>query len=168
MKVYTVQSPPTAGGPDLADPQSVVVIKEGLSWPALLFPLPWLLYLHMWLALIAYVVIVVALSALGEFLGGPLPPLAVAAFHLLFALEANQLRRRGYERLGYRIVGIAMGDTLEEAEIRYFAGREATHQSPQEPPPASSPDPVQPPPAPPPTTTSDVIGLFPAPESSPR
>ena len=164
MKVYTVLLPPTAGAPDPTDPRSVVVVKEGFSWPAFLFPVLWPLYRGMWLVLIAYLAIMVGLAVAGEFLGGPLPAIAATAAHVFFALEANELRRRGYERKGYRLAGITLGETLEEAEIGYFAGRQT--------PPEVMSDRL---PAEPvhgltsgagsaaAASTSDVIGLFPTP-----
>ena len=161
MKVYTVLSPSPAGSADPADPRSVVVVKEGFSWPAFYLPVLWPLYQRLWLVLIVYLAVMAGLAAAGELAGGPLPGLAAVAAHVFFALEANEFRRRRYERRGYRLAGITKGDTLVEAEIGYFAGRDAPPVvKPHEP----AGEPVQhlaSGGSAGPASSSDVIGLFP-------
>lgn len=164
MKVYTVHAPAAD-----ADPMKVVFVKEGVAWPALFFPVLWLLFHRMWLALVVYVVVFGALGIAGETLGGPLPPVVIAGLQILFALEANQLRRRSLARRGFDLVGVVRGGSREEAEIRYFADIAAARR-PVAPPPIERAAPA----APAATASSatnpatnlaggQVVGLFPAP-----
>jgi hypothetical protein len=107
----------------------------------------------------------------------------VLLVHLLFALEANNLRRWTLERRGFRLVAVAEGRNIEEAEIRYFSSREAGDPAlpvPPIPAPPPAPTSVPTPPVPPipPIPTSlrpiqpsaeagDVVGLFPTPATTP-
>ncbi|HVZ14257.1 MAG TPA: DUF2628 domain-containing protein [Bauldia sp.] len=181
MAVYTVLAPqPMDGGTLPPDPMTLVFVKEGFSWPAFLFAGPWLIFRRLWLVLIGYVIVAVALGAAGNALGNPIFGLVMLAVHFLFALEATALRAWTLERHGYRLVGIAEGRREEEAEIRYFteieaqpqAAAGATPQPPQPPVPPTPPAPYSPPSVPrmsrpPSAEAGDVVGLFPAPGGGP-
>jgi len=183
MAVYTVLAPqPTDGGTLPPDPMALVFVKEGFSWPAFLFAGPWLIYRRLWLVLIGYVVVAVALGAAGNAVGGSLFGFAMLALHFLFALEATALRAWTLERHGYRLVGVAEGRREEEAEVRYFTEIEAQPQpipgpAPQPPIPPVPPVPPAPPSYSPPSVprvprtpsaeAGDVVGLFPAPGQAP-
>ncbi len=163
MKTFTVLAPRTdASG--RSDPLGVVFVKEGIAWPALFVPLLWLLYHRMWLELVGFLVLGIAIGVAGEVAGGPVPPLAALTLQVLVALEGNQLRRARLYRRGYDLVGVAAGRNLEEAEIRFFVRREATSTRP--PPPAEPTTPAAGPAVP--AETKDVVGLFPAPEGGTR
>jgi hypothetical protein len=107
----------------------------------------------------------------------------VILLQVLFALEANNLRRWTLERRGHRFAGVAEGRNLEDAEIRHFSDLDAGESvvaappaptTPQTPP---APTTTIPPPPSPPTPgvlyrpdalrpsaeAGDVVGLFPAP-----
>jgi hypothetical protein len=112
--------------------------------------------------------------------GGEFGASVVLLVHLLFALEANNLRRWTLERRGFRLVAVAEGRNIEEAEIRYFSSREAgdtTLAVPPIPAPTSVPTPPVPPAPPIPTSlrpvqpsaeAGDVVGLFPTPATGGR
>lgn len=156
MTTYTVLSPPAKAGPAGPDPDGLVFVKEGFCWPAFYMTVPWLLWRRMWLALIGYLIAIFAIISLVAWLDGPLVWLINILFGLLIALEANNLRRWTLERRGYRLIGIASGANVSEAEFRFFALWAASSAK------KTDPDPPLPS-AFPPTETTEVVGLFPMP-----
>lgn len=156
MTIYTVLAPPAKSGSVGPDPDAFVFVKEGFCWPAFYITVPWLLWRRMWLVLVAYVAIAVAIASLIGWLDGPLGLVILVLFGFLMALEANNLRRWTLERQGFRPVGMASGTNSGEAEFRFFAnwvGSPNRLPSPEKPKPASI-EPVE---------TSEVVGLFPLP-----
>jgi hypothetical protein len=157
MTIYTVHAPP-AGSKGAGDPTRFVFIKEGFCWPALFFPGLWILVRRLWLVLLGFLIVALGLGRLGEALGGPLPGLILALAWLLFAIEANGLRRWTLERNGWRLIGVAEGGRMREAERRFFAtwiGSGAKLPAP--------PAPQPPPPTRPSAEAGQVVGLFPVP-----
>ena len=169
MAIYTVLAPALrdADPSSAPEPMSYVFVKEGFSWPALFFAAPWLIYRRMWLVLVAYVAVAVFVGAIDSQVGGDLPGFFLIIGHLLFAVEANELRRWTLRRRGYRLVDVVEGHGLEEAEIRFFAGRQPEEAITPVPP--SPPAPPAPPvprlgPVQPSAEAGDVVGLFPPPQ----
>ncbi len=158
MTIYTVLSPAPPAGDIAPDPMSLVFVKEGFCWPALLFPEIWLIFRRMWLVLLLDVAVIVVTAILTANLAGragPVVALLVALGRFLFALEANGLRRWTYYRHGYRLIGVVQGRRLWEAELRFFLDwtpGNVPPPAPSEPePPANSPE------------AGEVLGLFPVP-----
>jgi hypothetical protein len=163
MAVFTILAPQARDGDALPDPMALTFIKDGFNWPALFFAGPWLIYRRMWLVLIAYLVIGMGLAFLGERVGVPLG-FAVFLLHIFFAFEANELRRWTLERHGHRLIGVAEGRTLEDAEIRFFSENDVAITAPVLPTPPTPPTPPRPQaPVKPSAEAGDVVGLFPAP-----
>ena len=122
MTVYSVYEPPIEA-PEIAErADRLAFVKEGLSWPALLVPLLWLLYHRMWIEFILLVLVYVALQlAFGtDPQGQALAGWASLAIAVLFAFEANDLRTLSLERRGYRLAGVASGRDRTEAERSFF------------------------------------------------
>jgi hypothetical protein len=164
MTVYTVLAPKVRDGDTLPDPMDVVFVKEGFSWPALFVAGPWLIFRRMWLVLAGYIVLALGLSIITAPLGRAFPGDVLVLIHLLFALEANELRRWTLTHHGYRLIGVVQGRGIEEAEIRYFAAAEDAGAMPVPPVPPTPPAPPRPLPAMQPSAEAgDVVGLFPAP-----
>jgi hypothetical protein len=159
MAIYTVHAPP-AGDRRAADPAAFAFVKEGFCWPALVIPALWLLYRRMWLVFLAYLVVTLALGRLGQDFGDGITGAILVFAWLLFAIEANGLRRWTLERNGWRLIGVAEGSRLADAEQRFYAGWVADGGKiptlPAAPPP--------PPPRPPSAEAGHVVGLFPMPE----
>ncbi len=118
MRIYTVQQglDPRAAGDDLE------FVRDGFSWGAFAFTVVWPLYHGLWLvfvivlagsAVLSAAVSVVGLSDFGR-------SAVWLAAALLFAFEANNLRRWTLHRRGWRDVGVAAGRTLSDAEHRFF------------------------------------------------
>ena len=62
MSIYTVHEPPLRANEDVPDPERFVFVRDGFSfWAFLLAPL-WMLRHRLWLVLIGYVVVAVALQ----------------------------------------------------------------------------------------------------------
>jgi hypothetical protein len=116
MRVYSVHAPPD----EPVAAEKFVFLKDGFSWPALFFPVLWILWHRLWLTLVWYVVFVLVVAWAGR-LGGEGLGLAVALLgSLLFALEANNLLRQALDARGFTEVGGASGRNYEEAETRFI------------------------------------------------
>jgi|FEC22Drversion2_1045045.scaffolds.fasta_scaffold00286_28 hypothetical protein len=125
MKVFTVHEPPApTEGSARFDRHAFV--REGFSWAALFFPFLWLLWHRMWWVLLGWLAVAVATTLIAELIPGT--EVAVGIFSVLFtlwfALEANELRRWSLEQKGWRMVGIAAGRDLVEAEQSFFRRQE--------------------------------------------
>ncbi|WP_349358821.1 DUF2628 domain-containing protein [Stappia sp.] len=167
MTIYTVMIPPGARPGEMTDEafDRTVFIKEGFCWPALFVAIPWMLVHRLWLVLLVYLVVGLLLEASAQALGGAVPGVVAAAFSLLVALEANELRRWTLERRGWRLAGVVEGATRIDAERRFFAGFAAAAARAPDPAPAAAPAPPSPPaPARAPRIGGpQVIGFTPAP-----
>ncbi len=124
MQLYTVhQGPaPASGGDD------VVFVLDGFSWVALIVPPLWALFRSLWAVAAGVIIAALAIAAAAQWAGAPERVTAIVSFAaaLLFAYEANDLRRWTLRRRGFRDVGIVMGRNLADAEQRFF---EAMHIS---------------------------------------
>lgn len=169
MPTYTVHQPPQREGRPVPGPERFAFVRDGFHFWAFLLPPVWMLLHRMWLVLIGYVVVVVAMTVAFAVAGIPSWADAIASllFGVLIGLEAASLRRwslRKWTQLGY-----VVAEDEELAERRFFAqwverGAQAV------PPPPSAPPPSFPKPSPPVVSaplpqraTPDVIGLFPQP-----
>jgi len=157
MSIYTVLSPPPEAGDIAPDPLSLVFVKEGFCWPALFFPEIWLIFRRMWLVLVIDVLVIIAAGLVVDRVGAA-AGLILVLLRLLFALEANGLRRWTYYRHGFRLVGVVEGRRLWEAELRFFLDWAPEASAP--PPPPEPEPPVAKPPSP---EAGEVVGLFPVP-----
>ena len=122
MSVYTVHEPPLKRGQSVPDPERFVFVRDGFSFWAFLLAPWWMLRHRLWLALVCYVILAVALSVALRLIGtsAAVAIIAGALFSLLVGFEAATLRRFGLARRGWRNVGIVVGDDVESAERRFF------------------------------------------------
>ena len=118
-KLYTVHLSPFASGAD----RGAVFVREGFNWIACIAGLPWALYHRLWWPAIGMFAYLLALAAAETLL--PLDPVRVLCFDLALALvvgfEANDMRRAALAERGHVERGYARGQTLEEAELRWFS-----------------------------------------------
>ena len=132
-----VMAPPDVNDPS-ASPETadrLVFIADRFSWFAFGFALIYLLWHRMWLVLLGYLVVATALELAASTTGDAAPAVATFAISLLFAFEANGLRRWTLERKGWRMIAITCGADVEEAELRFFRGLEqGTTEEPATPP----------------------------------
>jgi hypothetical protein len=165
MTTYTVHEPPPREEGVAPDPERFVFVRDGFYfWAFLLSPL-WMLRHRLWLVLVAYVVLVggldVGLALAGASRSVTLGINVVVA--LLIGFEAASLYRLTLNRRGWRNVGVVVGDSLEEAERRFFDAW--VRQGPS----SAGPEIVPPAPSAPtrrPLAGNDIVGLFPTPGAS--
>jgi hypothetical protein len=153
MSIYTVHARATAEQPH---PDQFVFIRDGFSfWAFLLAPL-WILRYRLWLVLVLYVSVVIALEAALYLLDASLATRIAAGLllSLLVGFEAATLRRFTLARRGWSHIGIVVADDLEAAERRFFDVW-ANGETPLISPAAAGVPRIRP--APP----SEIIGLFP-------
>ena len=159
MTVFTVHEPAGMRGRGDAAARRIVFVKEGFCWPAFLIAPVWLVYRRMWLVLLGFLAAGVALTGLERWLrpDSSLTTVVEFALLLLFALEANNLRRWNLRRRGYRMRAVVSGRDREECERKFFAAWLA--EMPAEPERSASRT-VPPAVA---RATPSVIGMFPEP-----
>ena len=175
MPVYTVHEPPRKEGEReddaIAHSSRFVFVRDGFHfWAFLLAPL-WMLRHRMWLELIAWLLLLAGITFALQGLGvAESAGFAVALLlPLLVGMEASSLRRWKLSRRGFASLGVVVGDDLENAERRFFDGWTAQNEPPARTPP--SPPPSQSPSQSPSqflgSSSSDIVGLFPQPETRP-
>ena len=122
MTLYSVYEPPSEAQ-DLEDrADSLVFVKEGFSWPALFVPGLWLLYRACGSSLsCSWGCCWCSVGCLGRAtLGKTVFGWLSLALVVLFAFEANDLRRAALERRGYKQMGTAIGAGRDDAELAFF------------------------------------------------
>lgn len=119
MANFYVLTPPVPTNPE----KDTLFIRDGFSWLAFFFPLPWLLLKRMWwvagLAVIFYLVSVIIAEQWG--LDG-MPVAFSFTLSLWTSLEGGHVRAKILERGGWDLKAVIAADDLDEAEEIYFAG----------------------------------------------
>jgi hypothetical protein len=171
MPVYTVHAP-TADNAGIAATDRFAFVRDGFHfWAALLGPL-WLAWHRLWLALIGWIVLMIAIDVgmarLGA--GGGAIFFTNVLIALLTGFEASSIRRWTLSRRNWRQLDIVVADNAESAERRFFdrwiaKQRLLNDQSAVDrgAPPPTRDIPGQPFSRPPPLPRNEIIGLFPEP-----
>lgn len=163
MTVYTVHEPSPRDEEATANTDRFVFVRDGFyGWAFLLAPF-WMLWHRLWLVLLGYIALTVALQAALWLVaaGGMVKFLVGLLLSLLIGMEAATLRRWTLSWRKWRNLGVVVASDIETAERRFFDTwveqkaplRIATSNMPAATTlrlPAASPD---------------VIGLFPEPEA---
>src|SRR5437764_2256078 len=161
MAIYTVYEPPLRSA-DTRNTDRFAFVRDGFIWSAFLLAPLWMLRHRLWLALLLYVALAVAIGAGAQFLRLSAGTTAAIGFliSLLIGFEASTLRRWALARRKWTNIGVVVGDDLELAERRFFDAW-LRHELPSRNPApgaagnfGSSGD-------------TEVIGLFPRPEARP-
>lgn len=122
MIAYSVLEPAATSDDIVERIDRVTFVREGFAVLALVFPMIWLLFHRMWLVLFAFILVAATVNigfvmlGLSETIAG----WVTLAITLLFALNANDLRRWTLERRGFQFVGVVSGRNRDECEIRFF------------------------------------------------
>ena len=66
MRIYSVHHRQEASGSLTGLGDDAVLVKEGFSWPAFFIPFIWLIYKRMWIVLVFYVAVTIALAVLAQ------------------------------------------------------------------------------------------------------
>src|SRR3974390_2176111 len=121
MPVYTVHAP-SANGADLRSTDKFVFVRDGFHfWAALFAPL-WLIWHRLWLALIGWILAVIALELVLVRLGGGSSAIFLSdvIVAVLMVFEAASLQRWTLSRNHWRQLDVVVGDDEEAAERRFF------------------------------------------------
>ena len=170
MPVYTVHAP-LASGADLRSTDRFVFVRDGFHFWAALLGVLWLAWHRLWLALIGWIVVIVAVDVilLRLGIGTGTVVLADILLALLLGFEASSLERWSLSRGKWRQLDIVVGDDLDAAERRFFerwAARRGTGSYDNHMVDRGAPPPTRDNPGlhhPPPLPHSSIIGLFPEP-----
>ena len=121
MPVYTVHAPVMTNA-DLRATDRFAFVRDGFHFWAVVFGVVWLAWHRLWLALLGWIILMVAVDValvkLG--VGGGTILLADLLLALLLGLEAASLRRWTLSRRNWRQLDIVVADDEEAAERRFF------------------------------------------------
>ncbi|MGO9429726.1 DUF2628 domain-containing protein [Rhodoblastus sp.] len=123
MQIYAVYLP--SGLSPLQVAEEAVLVRQGFDWKASLLTPGWALWHGLWLALalwLAWTSLVAIIGALAH-----LQPGATLFIYLVgalgFGLEADRFHQARLSRSGYLLQGLALGESIGEAESLYFNRR---------------------------------------------
>ena len=169
MPTFTVYEPPLRKGESASDPERFAFVRDGFRVWAFLLPPLWMLIRRLWLVLVLYLALNVAVGIIMQLAGlqGWARFAVSALIGLLVGLEAATLERWTLARRGWRMLGTVIGDTSEDAERRFYDAWRNRDGEPPAAPAAGAPF-FTPASSATMTGNSDVIGLFPAPDNAPK
>jgi len=119
---YTIYEPRQPRDDLVARADELVFIKEGFSFWAMVGSVFWMVYHHLWLPLIGFVIALLALISLAHQFGASPDAGGVLFFGLsvAFGFLANDIRRMVLMRNQYRLVGAIAGQSKIDCERRFF------------------------------------------------
>lgn len=120
MAVYTVHAPVAPEVREETD--TFVFVRDGFHFWAMPFGPLWLIWHRLWLVLLGYVVLNVAVGVVLTLVGAPagVRVLVFMLLALLMGLEAASLRRWSYSRGRWQQIDFVVADDEEAAERRFF------------------------------------------------
>jgi hypothetical protein len=161
-----VHEPPPRKNESVASPERFVFVRDGFHFWAFLLPPLWFLFRRLWVALILYLIVSVALEFGMSWAKVPSGWRIVVELMLgiVIGLEAATIQRWTLQRRKWKTLGFVVAEDAELAERRFFGAWTPRGATPQGAPPPAEATPVYSAPVrrgPP--SGSDVIGLFPEP-----
>ena len=174
MPVYTVHAP-SANAADPRATDKFIFVRDGFHFWAMVFGPLWLIWKKLWLALLGWIIAIVALEIVLARLGAGSGAIVSAdvMVALLMGFEAASLQRWTLSRRNWRQLDVVVADDEEAAERRFFDRWTKQQGLANDP---SAVDRGGPPPTrdiagqafskPPPLPGSSIIGLFPEPGGS--
>lgn len=154
MTTYTVYTPPKDNL--VHSEENFRLVPDTKATFALFFPPFWLLWHKLWMALMVYFCVIVAIMILAF----TSPSIAVSYLSILpglyLLLEGYELVRKNLESQGWEFAGIVEGENKEEAEIRFIVNQ-GDRFAEQRPIPSNVHKPV----ALKPSVKTDTMSLFP-------
>lgn len=123
MRLYTVHlkdEPPGAPG---GQPPAFELVKDGFCWPAFFLPLLWAVWRGQWTGLLAYLLVVLAISTLTVMAepGQAVELVLGLGLALLTGFTANDWRRWRLRRMGWRDLGAVAAPDAEQAALKVLA-----------------------------------------------
>lgn len=162
MPTYTVHEPPPRKNESVASPERFVFVRDGFHFWAFLLPPLWFIVKRLWLALIIYIVVSLALEFGMAWVKVPSAWRIVVELMLAIVIgfEAGTIQRWSLRK--WKTLGFVVAEDEELAERRFFAAWTSTAPAtPVEPMPVYAAPVLRGAPS-----SSDVIGLFPEPGNS--
>ena len=100
----------------------MVLVREGFCWPAFFLTVLWALRHRLWRTLVVLLAIGAGLEAALYFAGADDVTVIAArlAYSLIVGFDANEWRREGLLRRGYRSLGVVAAAGREVALRRFF------------------------------------------------
>ncbi|TMJ52649.1 MAG: DUF2628 domain-containing protein [Alphaproteobacteria bacterium] len=175
MPVYTVHAP-SASAADFRATDKFIFVRDGFHFWAMVFGPLWLIWKRLWLALLGWIIAIVALEIVLARLGAGSAAIVSAdvMVALLMGFEAASLQRWTLSRRNWRQLDVVVADDEETAERRFFdrwTAKQRAFGNDQSAVDRGGPPPTrdvagQPFSKPPPLPGSSIIGLFPEPGGS--
>ena len=121
MRFYTVHLPEGDQGAESGTLDRAVLVREGFNWLAFFFAPFWALAEGLWLAAVPLIAVLAAIVVVPLVLGlEPLLPAVLGlGYAVLSGMSANDLRRAGLAKRGYRLVEVVAAPSRAQALIRY-------------------------------------------------
>ena len=122
MAIYSVYVPREAAPGSSAALDKAVLARDGFHWLAFFFPILWLLFNRLWLALLLFLILSIGMSAAAQALGFPQVGIGAAGLllSLLAGLTASDIQGWTLCRRGWRLADIVVAPDQEAAERRFF------------------------------------------------
>ncbi|MFO1102727.1 MAG: DUF2628 domain-containing protein [Methylocystis sp.] len=124
MAIFTVHYPRTASGA-LPPPDKIFFLRDGFSWPALLFGPFWLAWRRAWIVAGLWTLLLVALALIAWKMRVSRDAISWLTFALAVWLgfEGERLVGWNLARRGYVEQDLVVGDDIDEAETAFFHRR---------------------------------------------
>ncbi len=120
MQCYSIYANSEKKSQDAID--DIVLVKEGFNWSCFIFGSLWTLYKQVWSVLLIYFVVNVLCVLTIKF-----TPLTTTEteiikifISIIIASNANEYYGKSLLKRGYKFLGIAHGNSQEEAILRFF------------------------------------------------
>jgi hypothetical protein len=122
MSVYSVFEPPLRDNESAPYADRFAFVCDGFSWAAFVFGPLWMLRHRLFLALLLWVMLVLAIALTARLFAVPSGSeiTVIVLLALLIGFEASTLRCWTLQRRGWRDLGIVVADDFETAERRFF------------------------------------------------
>ncbi len=120
---YTIYEPFDPQKELVARADELIFIKDGFSLWAMIGSVFWMIYHHLWIPLIGFLLAIGLLTGLAHLFGAAPGAGGILFVGLSIALGflANDIRRAVLERQQYKMIGAIAGHTKIECERRFFS-----------------------------------------------
>ncbi|MCP4934971.1 MAG: DUF2628 domain-containing protein [bacterium] len=120
---YTIYEPIEPQKELVARADELIFVKDGFSFWAMTGSVFWMIYHHLWIPLIGFIVAIGLLTGLAHLFGGVPGAGGILFVGLSIALGflANDIRRAVLERQQYQMIGAIAGHSKIECERRFFS-----------------------------------------------
>ncbi len=123
MPIFTLHLPKEIAPGSQPAQECLRTVRDGFSWAAFIFTLPWLLLNRLWLWAALFLAANLLLIFAAQALGADDTALSCSALllALFVGLEAGHLKAEGLSRRGFTQVASIVAKNRVEAELKYFS-----------------------------------------------